>query len=907
MSSAPIRGQGPYVLRASAIRVKLDDKKAAKKQAARKQEWQEEAWLAFDDVPEVKNLMWFLGNAMSKLKLFVAVRPDDDPNAAPIPATDPESGIPISLALRAQHEIDRLKGPLGGRSEICREANMNLEIAGECYLVGRGPRNIYDSDAQKLGQKVVVGIEPEAFDIKSTREVDVRGEGIYYVKDDPTSGEEGVKLDENLDTIVRIYQRHPGASALADCHMRGVLSECELLTLLTNELKAESKSRQSSGFMTIANELSIGAVSVAQQTGDPDDDGEDLEPNEGNEGGDAEEATADSFEEALMNAIVAPIEDPAAPESVYPLLIRGPGEWLHPDFLRHFSIARDTTQLIESRIEARVMRLARGLNAPVEATMGHQATTFANAFQVDEDTFDDHLEPRCVLLCDALTVGHLIPNLLEANAGDPTLIDRLIVWYDAGNIIKRVDPVDKAKEAFDSDAISWEAYRNYNGFSEDDAPEPIEVLFKSILDLRRVDPNLVDAIINEMDPTLNPPPPVQAAAGGLAVDPRVSALQFLARMLAGGDTKPAVLAASAKVAQERESRPSRQLAAIDTDLRSKILAAADRSLERILERAGSRIKAAGVQTSALLKSVAPRYAVATLGRELVAAAGFHDEQLVGDDAWTSLEAQYRVWVSGGQARALRIVQSMTTLTKAQVKQISTQQSHDLNESWDWLADQLHTLAIAKLYKPDVDSTPPGEFDPTVRVPAGMIRQALARAGGARSITPLNNLRAGAMIEVPSYVANEGDKPLGGVGTGTLVSDTLSDAGGMIEAYEWDYGPAYRKSPFEDHEALDGEVFASFDSDVLAAGDWIGDYYFPGDHDGCCCDFVATWAFPEDLADDDAALSGDDSSDVGGAIAQAVGGAGAADEATADDTATAIDEPDDTPTVTTTTKKPKGKR
>lgn len=872
MSSAPItKSPGPVrrVLRAAAIRIRLDNRKAASQQQARKQKWQDEGWEYFDEVPEVKNLIWFLGNAASKLHLFVAVRPEDDPNAEPIPATDPESGIPPALAARAQAELNRLKGPLGGRSEIQREAKMNIEIAGECYLVGRAPRILYQDDRDPTKTKALPGnvpapmghtevaIIPEAWDIKSTREVTVKGDGEYWIKDDPTAGGNGEKLDEAVDTIIRIYQRHPGASALADSHLRGVLGECELLTLLTNELKAESKSRQSAGFLTLPNELSYGPSNVVAIDAD---DGTPDEPNVESE--DAEEAATDDFEEALMEAIVAPIEDPSAPESVYPLVIRGEAQYLHPDFLRHFNIARDTTQLIDERIEKRVERVARGMNAPVEVTQGHQQTTFANAIQVDEDTYEDYLQPGFVLMVDALTIGYLQPNLLDGlPTGDPTLIERLIVWFDPKDVIKKTDPAEKSKEAFDLGAISWDAYRSYGGFSEDDAPDILEHLFRAILNTSRPDPNLVDAIIRELDPGIEIPEPVQVEAaqennGQAAVDPRVHALRILGGLMRSD--KEAVLTAGARVAAKEASKPSRQLAAIDGPLRAKIIAAADRSLARVLEKAGTRLKVKGVQTNALLKSVHPMYAAATLGRSLVAAAGFHDDDLIGDDAWVALETQYRAWVGDAQSKALKAAQRIAPLAPQTVTRVARQQSGDLDASWEWLADQLHDLAVAKIYEPDAPDPTAGEFDPTVRIPAGLVRQALARAGGANNIEPLNNLRAAAVsVEIPSYVAQNDGLPLGGIGNGAAITEALTDAGASVEAYEWDYGPAFRKSPFEEHEALDGETFVNFDDDVLAAGDWIGDFYFPGDHDGCACDFAATWVSPEDQAASDAALTTDD--------------------------------------------------
>jgi hypothetical protein len=97
---------------------------------------------------------------------------------------------------------------------------------------------------------------------------------------------------------------------------------------------------------------------------------------------------------------------------------------------------------------------------------------------------------------------------------------------------------------------------------------------------------------------------------------------------------------------------------------------------------------------------------------------------------------------------------------------------------------------------------------------------------------------------------------GQIGTGDAVTDMLN-AAPDVEAvsYEWVHGPTLR--PFEPHEDLDGESFASFTDDVLAnPDDWPeNDFFFPGDHDGCSCDFNTVWG-PADTGDDTGEEGGD---------------------------------------------------
>ena len=90
-----------------------------------------------------------------------------------------------------------------------------------------------------------------------------------------------------------------------------------------------------------------------------------------------------------------------------------------------------------------------------------------------------------------------------------------------------------------------------------------------------------------------------------------------------------------------------------------------------------------------------------------------------------------------------------------------------------------------------------------------------------------------------------EAPVGGIGTGSAVSDMLNTAGAQTAGYEWVHGPSLR--PFEPHVDLDGIQFESFDAEALANhGDWPDNAYFmPGDHDGCLCDFMPIWMSPEE--------------------------------------------------------------
>lgn len=853
-TSAPVR----RTLRASAQKITLDDKKRLTAEWNRRQEWQDEAWAYFDDVPEIKYAVWYEGNVMAKARFFVAWNNPDDPEADPIPISDPTAiaALGAELVAAAEAEWARLTGPLGGKSEIQRELNMNLEVAGEAYIVGIGGR---DEVLDLLGNVKTPAVA-ESWDVRSVSEVDRQGDTVKIKS--ASDDQSPQTLDPKRDTIIRVWQRHPRWSMQPDCNMRGVLSECEALTLLSNEVKAEAKSRMSAGILTLPNELGTGA------------DGSETEPDDG------DEAQNDPLEEEIYSAVTDPIEDPSSAAAVAPLILRGPADYLKPDFVRLISFARDSSKELEPRIAARVDRIARGLNLPPEIVLGHQETTFTNAQQIEEDVYTKHFQPRCVLMADAFAIGFLLPQLLDPGESGlprfkPEDVENVVVWFDPSDMVKQNDPLQSATEALNLDVISEESYRRYKGFSEDDAPDPTERLIRTVLHLRTFDPGVSTAILDLMGVELDIPevlPGTATTSTDSAAGARRSRDAVLAALIAraGRENTPAgddLYAAVARMltddgakglagARRGRARPALtsaraernvgyKLMEIDRDLRARLRAAADAAMSRVLERAGNRAKqkiastAAGREWLSTATGTPAAEVCRSLPRALRAAMALADDDLVPAESWDQLEAQFLEWGANAQKQALKLVKKVVGMTEHSASELESRQFANLGEAWSWMRDSLHDLAVAGLYGPEPLAPTIGEFDPTAKVPTGLVRQALARAGGANGITIENGN--------PYVALQDGDTPLGGIATGTDIMDAATSDGALVEGYEWVYGPAFRAAPFEDHEALDGEVFSSFESDVLA-GSPFGDFYYPGDHDGCVCDVAPVLLAPEDLGE-----------------------------------------------------------
>lgn len=812
---------------ASAQRVKVNDAKAVKAALRTPAQWQSDAWAFFDEVPEIKFSMLYVGAQMAKVEFFAATLDED---GEVVRVNDERSPLVGSqVAVQAEFEMARLRSERGGLGEITKHMTINLDVAGECYLHGRAERQRVDP---KTGETIVV---PEQWDIRSRDEIEVKrdtdaqGRPVVWVKTDPEAkgdpdGETIIVHDPDLDTLIRVWTRHPRYSALADSHMRGLLSDLETLVLLTSTIKAEAKSRMTAPIVTLPRELTFQAPPGAPSGG----------------------GTGDPFSDAIAQTYASAIEDPSDVASVAPMLLRGPADYLKPEYVRVISLARVTDASTDQRIKDRIDRVARGLNLPVEKVMGHMSTTYANAEQIDQDEFDDHFETRCMTACDVYESAFLRPQLAEAGI-EPQLVDRVFVWFDASRLVNDTAVGATADALYDRGVISEAAYRRMRGVTEDDAPDE-QARWRALAERKGNFTADLTAAMFRMAGVPIPELPKAETADSADLNPEVvspeMAMILLRALVAAasgeglgdvGPKAPSVIEASARAIAPTEGL-GRRLAEIDRDLRSRLIGAAEAAMERALERAGARVKGKrGTEASLAVRHVPPRDACRVAGRALVAAAGFTDDELL-DGAWSTLEGQFRTWVNAAGDEALTQVSSAVRggMKPATMTAYKLRQVENTDEAWRWFSDTMTAVGRDRLYGSAIEATA-GEHDPSAKVPASAVRQALAVAGGEtgfKASPAVGGTGYGASVMVPTNA-----RPIGGVATGALVDDAMAEHGLTVEGYVWVYGPAARRT-FEPHAALDGVFFENFDDDVLTNDeDWPDTpYFYPGDHEGCVCDF-----------------------------------------------------------------------
>lgn len=495
-------------IQGAATRLPTGDKDKLRKSIQPPVEWQNEAWEFYDTVPELKFGTGWAGNLCAKVKLYVATL-NAEGNAVAV--SDEASGISSSDAAQLDLLMDELAGDFGGQADIQRELTMNLDVAGECYLVGWAPDVVaaakgapVDADNPQLAWR---------WEVRSISEVvKVQGGGTEVLS--RRTDKRGRVIRVGVDEAIRCWVRHPRWSEEADAATMALTTDFRSLQVLSQQIMAESMSRASAPLLLVP--ASIRTANGAggddpRRDAPPDDD----DPGEGD------------FVSDLTAHVTNPIADPADPSSVVPLVGIVPDHILEKDLVKVIDLARQTGEQTDKRIQQRVDRVARGLNMPVEVIMGHRQTTFANADQVSQDEFTDFLEPRILLQADLLTVGYLRPIAADRGVVAPEVLRKVFVWYDADEL---QDPPDLGEAADDARAaftISDAAYRRAKGFTDEDAPTPEEQMRQLALTKAILTADIAGALLQQyVDPSFTPP--VAPAPGAGPTDAQATTMALMA-------------------------------------------------------------------------------------------------------------------------------------------------------------------------------------------------------------------------------------------------------------------------------------------------------------------------------------------------------------------------------------------
>ena len=480
----PAAYNSPRPLTAAAAQIRIGDKTEAELFKNRRQSaataWQAEAWEYYDAIGEIKYAFNLVASVVSRIRLYAAAV--DDPSESPVPV-DLSKVVDPQLASAAQRALARLDSAYGGQAGLLKDAALNLQVTGECYLV-------------QIPERIGSGL-PESWDIRSVDELQVDARGNYMINpirdvsgsSSGQSGKNAIKLPSDA-FIGRVWKAHPRYSMESDSSLRGLLDLCAELLLLNRTFRATARSRLNAGALYLPDGLSVAAS--------PDPDYPYDEDGEYNEIYNTEEA-ADDFEDQLIDAMTTPIKDEDSASAVVPLIIRGPAEL--GDKIKQFKFERSFDASLVSRADRVLERIMQGLDVPKDVVTGLANVKYSNAMQIDEALYKAHIEPLMLLIADALTVVYLRPYLI-ANGYDKDEVARIQVWYDPSQVATRNDRAADADMGFDKMAVSYNTWRRAHGFSEADAPSPEELALRLVINKGMITPELTQTMLEAVAPEL---------------------------------------------------------------------------------------------------------------------------------------------------------------------------------------------------------------------------------------------------------------------------------------------------------------------------------------------------------------------------------------------------------------------
>jgi hypothetical protein len=776
------------------------------------EEWQKLAWRYYDEIGEVKYAFNYFAAVASRIRFYVGYQ--EEAGEAPVPIGK-MGGLSRSFVTASRYELSKLNQGVGGQPNLIRQFVLNLLVAGEGYLVGS-----HDSWA-----------------CRSTSELQFEGDRrIRLVTSRAVKRASGRYLPESA-FVARVWRPHPEYSDDADSSLRGVRNACAELLLLSRIIASSGSSRLNAGILYVADELRF------QRSSDPVD----MEPS----------PDVDPFEEELTVALTEPIGLTDSPSEVVPMIIRGPAA-LAETALKHIDLSRGFDKTIVERHDQTLDRVLNGLDIPRDLVSGLANVRYSNAKVITEDLLKSHVEPIILLLCEALTTVFLRQQL-KARGYSDDIVNKTVVWYDPSEVVVKPDRSEDADKGYGRMLISASTWRRSHGFSDKDAPTDDELALRIALSgsvapsttldfLRQIAPDLVTeaerlaqasfgdpslatngqpAEAQQSQPPASPteqPAETQPAIGETAPSaptPEPPEGELPPQIAASAQHQAQVIKMLREFASQRQksssvvrdhTRKLERTLEVERRLRESLSVHLNDVVKRSLERAGARTvsKTRGDAGLKALVSDVPMEVVFSVVPEARLAEFALDPEKLVRDTIERAKTGYVDLVTRAQD------QGWKALGRDVFERMKPRQAAFIENSWKWLVKKLVQLAVGWLKKPRTE----GNY-----VPMTTVRTAQAIAGGASNA---NERRFGGPM-------NSGKAVLSPV-----VIDTLQDEGwAFSDRYRWVYGVS--ENSYLPHVKLDDKIFASWEARELASKDaeeWpYVTHYFPGDHNGCRCDWL----------------------------------------------------------------------
>jgi hypothetical protein len=411
-----------------------------------------ECWSMYRQVGEMRYVANAIAGRMGQAELYTEYQGERQ---------DDEDDDPI-LSLITQQMTERL--------------GLNIFVAGGAYLAGLP---LDESKSESVDGSEITGEagstqgSSTVWLILSTLEVK-RGRGKKVEI-------RGVKYNEDDIYLERIWDPDPAEWERADSPVKAALPVLRLLVGLTEHTSSQIDSRLAgAGVYWLPNSILSGAKPLAGA------------------------AAGQSFAEnpvlnAIMAAMLLPMEDRSNAASVVPLLMGAPDDAIAKIRFDTFSTPFD--ERTQELTDLQIRRLALNLDAPPELLLGMGDSNHWAAWLVRDEVVQVHVDPRLQLVTDGYTTGFYRPVLKQLQERAP---ETLLGWQktadpedvnvraDTSGLVQRPNRLADASQLHTVNAIGDKALRQAGGFEESDAPSSNERATALALTVAAANPQLLD-------------------------------------------------------------------------------------------------------------------------------------------------------------------------------------------------------------------------------------------------------------------------------------------------------------------------------------------------------------------------------------------------------------------------------
>jgi hypothetical protein len=426
------------------------------------QDWQKEAWRHYDLCGELRYVANWIGNSVSRCRLYVAEVDD-----VGRPGEEAESDEIQAIA-------ETMFGGPGGRAEAQRALGIHLTVPGEAYICAES----------------VAAADKDIWYVVSTSEIRRQTDKIIVERSHVHGGGRYELTSEDL--LLRVWTPHPRRHDFADSPVRAVLPILREIEQLTKHVAAQIDSRLAgAGLLLLPQEIDF-----PKADGDP----------EGVEG----------FMKVLARNMAAALTSREDASSMVPVMATVPGEFV--DKIKWLTFETALTDVAKDLRQESIRRLALAMDVPPEILLGQGSANHWSAWQIEESAIKVHIVPVLNRIAEALTAGYLAPAL-KVLGEDP---EKFCFWYDTSPLTQRPDRQAEAKELHAAGLLSDQTLRETGNWSEDDAPDQDEDQRRFARELIRLNPMLLaDPTLKELAgmpaEVLEQADPA-AAAGGTPVE-----------------------------------------------------------------------------------------------------------------------------------------------------------------------------------------------------------------------------------------------------------------------------------------------------------------------------------------------------------------------------------------------------